>query len=123
VTGCLPSEWLLPKVDVLGTDGGYSSVDQVMSFGISLVTGGMTGDNADVNAPVAWSGVGINLATNEPTQTALRKAVRTVLDPPRYGTRAATMADEFRSIDTRPEIHQPCKHRSGLSNRLPTLTR
>jgi hypothetical protein len=39
----------------------------------------MTEDKADVNARVAWYGVGVNLATNEPTREALRAAVRTVL--------------------------------------------
>jgi UDP:flavonoid glycosyltransferase YjiC (YdhE family) len=104
VASYLPFEWLLPKVDVLVTNGGYGSVNQAMSFGIPLITAGTTEDKADVNARVAWSGVGINLATNEPTQTALREAVRTVLDSPRYRARAATMAEEFRSIDTRSEI-------------------
>jgi len=78
----LPFEWLLPKVDVLVTNGGYGSVNQAMSFGIPLVTAGLTEDKADVNARVAWSGVGIDLATNEPTPEALRSAVRTVLDQP-----------------------------------------
>jgi MGT family glycosyltransferase len=100
----LPFEWLLPKVDVLVTNGGYGSVNQAMSSGIPLVAAGMTEDKADVNARVAWSGVGVNLATNEPTEPALREAVRTVLDTPRYRARAAAMADEFRSIDTRSEI-------------------
>ena len=75
-----------------------------MSFGIPLVTAGMTEDKADVNARVAWSGVGVNLATNEPTQEALRAAVRTVLDRPAYRLRASQMADEFAGIDTRSEI-------------------
>jgi MGT family glycosyltransferase len=100
----LPFEWLLPKVDVLVTNGGYGSVNQAMSFGIPLVTAGMTEDKADVNARVAWSGVGINLATNEPTQEALRDAVRTVLDQPTYRARASQMADEFAAIDTRSKI-------------------
>jgi MGT family glycosyltransferase len=104
VASYLPFEWLLPKVDVLVTNGGYGSVNQAMSSGIPLVTAGMTEDKADVNARVAWSGVGVNLATNEPTPAALREAVRTVLDTPRYRARAAAMADEFRSIDTRSEI-------------------
>jgi MGT family glycosyltransferase len=104
VASYLPFEWLLPKVDVLVTNGGYGSVNQAMSSGIPLVTAGTTEDKADVNARVAWSGVGINLATNEPTQAALREAVRTVLDTPRYRARAAAMADEFHSIDTRSEI-------------------
>jgi UDP:flavonoid glycosyltransferase YjiC (YdhE family) len=100
----LPFEWLLPKVDVLVTNGGYGSVNQAMSFGIPLVTAGLTEDKADVNARVAWSGVGIDLATNEPTPEALRNAVRTVLDVPRYRLRAVQMADEFAAIDMRAEI-------------------
>ncbi|MBC9878650.1 glycosyltransferase [Bradyrhizobium sp. INPA01-394B] len=104
VASYLPFEWLLPKVDVLVTNGGYGSVNQALSFGIPLVTAGLTEDKADVNARVAWSGVGINLATNEPTQAALREAVRTVLDQPRYSQRASQLADEYAEIDTRSEI-------------------
>jgi UDP:flavonoid glycosyltransferase YjiC (YdhE family) len=100
----LPFEWLLPKVNVLVTNGGYGSVNQAMSAGIPLVTAGLTEDKADVNARVAWSGMGVNLATNEPTPEALREAVRTVLDTYRYRARAKAMADEFRRIDTRSEI-------------------
>jgi UDP:flavonoid glycosyltransferase YjiC (YdhE family) len=75
-----------------------------MSFGIPLVTAGLTEDKADVNARVAWSGVGIDLATNEPTPQALREAVRTVLENPNYRQRASSMADEFGGIETRSEI-------------------
>ena len=53
---------------------------------------------------MAWSGVGVNLATNEPTQDALRAAVRTVLDRPAYRMRASQMAGEFARTDTRSEI-------------------
>jgi UDP:flavonoid glycosyltransferase YjiC (YdhE family) len=91
-------------VDVLVTNGGYGSVNQAMSFGIPLVTAGMTEDKADVNARVAWSGVGINLATNEPTREALREAIRTVLDRPAYRMRASQIAAEFAGIDTRSRI-------------------
>ncbi|HYZ21634.1 MAG TPA: nucleotide disphospho-sugar-binding domain-containing protein, partial [Rhodopila sp.] len=104
VASNLPFEWMLPKVDVLVTNGGYGTVNQAMSSGIPLVTAGTCADKADVNARVAWSGVGINLSTNEPTQAGLREAVRTVLDTPRYRARAAAMADEFRNIDTRSEL-------------------
>jgi UDP:flavonoid glycosyltransferase YjiC (YdhE family) len=104
ISSFLPFEWLLPRVDVLVTNGGYGSVNQAMSFGIPLVTAGLTEDKADVNARVAWSGVGINLATNEPTEEALREAVRTVLDRPAHRQRAAQMAAEFARIDTRSKI-------------------
>ncbi len=52
-------EWLLPKVDVFVTNGGYGSINQAMSFGIPIVSAGLTEDKAEVNARVAWSGVGI----------------------------------------------------------------
>lgn len=100
----LPFEWLLPKVDVFVTNGGYGSVNQAMSFGIPLVTAGLTEDKAGVNARVAWSGVGIDLATNEPTPEALHGAIRAVLDQPGYRRRASQLADEYAEIDTRSEI-------------------
>lgn len=110
----LPFEWLLPKVDVLVTNGGYGSVNQALSFGVPLVTAGLTEDKADVNVRVAWSGVGIDLATNSPTPQALRKAVRAVLDNPHYRARASSMAEEYRGIDTRYEIIRILGRVSGV---------
>jgi len=112
----LPFEWVLPKVDVFVTNGGYGSVNQAMSFGIPLVTAGLTEDKADVNARVAWSGVGIDLATNEPTPQALREAVRSVLDKPNYRWRASLMAEEFDGIDTRSEILRIVSQVSHISD-------
>lgn len=100
----LPFEWLLPRVDLFVTNGGYGSINQVMSHGVPLVTAGMTEDKADGNARVAWSGVGIDLATNSPTPEALRAAVRTVIDSERYRLRAAAIAKAFERIDTSAEI-------------------
>ena len=100
----LPFEWLLPKVDVFVTNGGYGSVNQALSHGIPLVTAGMTEDKADVNARVAWSGVGIDLQTHRPAPAALRRAVRDVLDIPSYRSRAAEIAREMQAIDTRAAL-------------------
>jgi MGT family glycosyltransferase len=104
VASYLPFEWILPKTDVFVTNGGYGSVNQAMSFGIPIVTAGLTEDKADVNARIAWSGVGINLATNEPTPRALSEAVRTVLAKPTYRAHATAMAGEFARLDTRTEM-------------------
>jgi UDP:flavonoid glycosyltransferase YjiC (YdhE family) len=113
----LPFEWVLPKVDAFVTNGGYGSVNQAMSYGTPLVTAGLTEDKADVNARVAWSGVGIDLATNEPTPQALREAIRTVLDKPQYRARASSMAAEFGGIDTRSEILRIVSQASDISDR------
>lgn len=85
-----------------------------MSFGIPLVTAGLTADLADVNARVAWSDVGIDLATNEPTLQALHGAIRTVLDNPNVRSRASLMADEFAEIDT----HDPKSSGSSAKPRI-----
>src|SRR4030081_19118 len=114
----LPFEWMLPKVDVFVTNGGYGSVNQAMSFGIPLVTAGLTEDKADVNACVAWSGVGIDLTTNEPTPQALREAIRTVLDKRYCGACVSSMADEFDGIDTRSEILSASTQDSPLSDEV-----
>jgi UDP:flavonoid glycosyltransferase YjiC (YdhE family) len=100
----LPFEWLLPRVDAFVTNGGYGSVNQALSYGIPLVTAGLSEDKADGNARVAWSGVGIDLKTQEPTSAALLEAVRAVLDTPHYRSRASWMAREFAKIDTKSEI-------------------
>lgn len=100
----LPFEWILPKTDVFVTNGGYGSVNQAMSFGIPLVTAGLTEDKAAVNARVAWSGVGIDLGTNQPSPETVRTAIRTVLETPQYRRSASLMAEQFAAIDTRSEI-------------------
>jgi MGT family glycosyltransferase len=100
----LPFEWVLSKIDAFVTNGGYGSVNQALSFGVPIVTAGTMGDRGDVSARVAWSGVGVNLATNAPIAAALRPAVRAVLDDPKFRAQAALYAEEARRIDTRSEI-------------------
>ncbi len=118
----LPFEWALAKADVLVTNGGYGSVNQAMSFGVPLVAAGLTEDKADVNVRVAWSGVGINLATNTPTPQALRNAVRAVLD--QAGLSHARIIDgggvcrDRHSIRDSPD-HQRCRAGPGAGGPKP----
>jgi UDP:flavonoid glycosyltransferase YjiC (YdhE family) len=100
----LPFEWLLPKVDVLVTNGGYGTVNQGLSFGIPLVTAGLSEDKADNNARVTWSGVGIDLKNQQPTSSSLRDAVRAVLEKPNYRARASLMAREYARIEMQNQI-------------------
>jgi UDP:flavonoid glycosyltransferase YjiC (YdhE family) len=97
----LPFDRVLPKVDVLVTNGGYGTVNLALSQGVPIVTAGLTEDKADVGARVAWSKVGIDLATNNPTPQALHRAVREVLGNPDYRARAASLAKVYAEIDTR----------------------
>jgi UDP-glucoronosyl and UDP-glucosyl transferase len=110
----------LPKVDVLVNNGGYGSVNQALSFGIPLVTAGLTEDKADVNLRVAWSGVGINLATNAPSCEALRRAVRTVLDsratayaPRKWRKSSPGSTPDPKSSGSSADLSRTRKHRGG----------
>jgi MGT family glycosyltransferase len=100
----LPFEWALSKIDAFVTNGGYGSVNQALSFGVPVVTAGTIADRGDVGVRVAWSGVGVNLATNAPTAEMLRLAVRSVLDEPKYRANAALFAEEVQGIDTRSAV-------------------
>jgi len=114
----LPFEWLLPKVDVLVTNGGYGSVNQALSFGIPIIAAGLTEDKADVNARIAWSGAGIDLKTNNPTREAIRTAVRTALDTPDCRRHAQRLAAEFATFDAKAETLRLLRqHERALKSR------
>jgi MGT family glycosyltransferase len=100
----LPLDWLLPRVHLLVSNGGYGTVNQALSYGVPVVGAGLSEDKPDTTARIAWSGVGVDLQTNTPTPAALRAAVRTVLDEPQYHMRAKALAAEFASLDTTAEI-------------------
>jgi UDP:flavonoid glycosyltransferase YjiC (YdhE family) len=118
----LPFEWALSKIDAFVTNGGYGSVNQALSFGVPIVTAGTVADRGDVGVRVDWSGVGVNLATNAPTADALRPAIRSVLDDPKYRANAGLFAEQARGIDTRSEvlrILQAMRGRTGGKTEVP----
>jgi MGT family glycosyltransferase len=80
----IPHDLLLPKVDLMVTNGGYGAVQSALSMGVPLVVAGNTEDKPEVAARVAWTGAGINLRTGAPTPGVVRAAVRDVLNDGRY---------------------------------------
>jgi UDP:flavonoid glycosyltransferase YjiC (YdhE family) len=95
---------LLPKVDVMVTNGGYGAVQRALATGVPLVVAGNTEDKPEVAARVAWSGAGINLRTGTPTAGAVRAAVREVLNDGRYLRRARDLEAAFARRDGVAEI-------------------
>jgi UDP:flavonoid glycosyltransferase YjiC (YdhE family) len=84
----IPHDLLLPKVDVMVTNGGYGAVQRALSTGVPLVVAGNTEDKPEVAARVAWTGAGIDMKTGTPTAKAVRNAVREVLGNGSYLRRA-----------------------------------
>jgi UDP:flavonoid glycosyltransferase YjiC (YdhE family) len=85
----LPYDKLLPRTDVMVSNGGYGGVHYAMEHGVPLVVAGRTEDKIEVNARVSWSGVGIDLKTNRPSRDKVAAAVRRVLADPHYRAASA----------------------------------
>ena len=100
----IPHELLLPKVDVMVTNGGYGAVQRALATGVPLVVAGNTEDKPEVATRVAWTGAGINLRTGTPTAGAVRAAVREVLNDARYLQHARELEAAFARRDGVAEI-------------------
>jgi MGT family glycosyltransferase len=106
VESFVPFDRLLPKVDVFVTNGGYGAVHQALSLGVPIVIAGETEDKALISARVAWSGAGISLGTQDPTQEQIGGAVRTVLTDRRYRDRAQAIQENFKEYSAPDAIAQ-----------------
>jgi MGT family glycosyltransferase len=104
VEAFVPFVQLLPKVDVLITNGGYGAVQQALSFGVPLVAAGDTEEKAFTAARVGWTGAGINLETRRPTPEQIRVAVHTVLAGSQYREHAQRLRKNFSRYDALAEI-------------------
>jgi MGT family glycosyltransferase len=106
VESFVPFDRLLPKVDVFVTNGGYGAVHQALSLGVPIVIAGETEDKTLISARVAWSGAGISLGTQDPTQEQIGVAVRTVLADGRYRDRAHAIRENFKEYNAPETITQ-----------------
>jgi UDP:flavonoid glycosyltransferase YjiC (YdhE family) len=95
----IPLAALLPHVDAMLTNGGYGGTQQALAHGIPLVVAGATEEKFETAARVAWSGAGIRIRRHPPTPVAIRKAVRAVLDDPRYRKNAERIQADMAPCD------------------------
>lgn len=100
----IPYHLLLPKVDVMVTNGGYGGVQYAITHGVPLVVAPEREDKPDVAARVAWSGIGLNLKTGRPTADTVARAVTRVLGDPSYRGAARRLASEARGYDALASI-------------------
>ena len=98
VASFLPYEDLLPRTDVVVTNGGFGGVQQALAHGVPLVVAGATEDKPEVAARVSWSGAGVNLRTGSPSPARVRRGVRRVLDRPTYRREAARLQAEIAGL-------------------------
>ena len=89
VAGLVPYGALLPRVDVVVTNGGWGGVLAALAAGIPLVVAGGDLDKPEVAARVAWSGAGVNLRSGRPSPRAVLRGWRRVSTDAAYRANAA----------------------------------
>jgi UDP:flavonoid glycosyltransferase YjiC (YdhE family) len=91
----LPYDQLLPRTDLVVTNGGFGGVQRALSHGLPLIVAGATEDKPEVAGRVAWAGAGVNLRTGSPSPARVRRAVRRVLRDNRYRLEAQRLRREI----------------------------
>jgi MGT family glycosyltransferase len=95
----IPYSELMPKVDLLVTNGGYGSIQIALSHGVPVVAIGKTEEKPEIANRVEWSGVGVGVKALIPTETQIREAVRRVLNDMTYRARANAIGYEMSGLD------------------------
>jgi MGT family glycosyltransferase len=104
IASFLPYAEIMPKIDLLITNGGYGTVNMAISHGIPVISAGLTEDKEEVSAHVRWSGAGIDLRTNQATPAAIGEAVNEIFTQPRYRERAHRLSLEFAGHNVKAEL-------------------
>jgi MGT family glycosyltransferase len=114
----IPFDRLLPKVDVMVTNGGYGAVNHAFSLGIPIVVAGETEDKEFVAARVEWSGAGINLKTRYAEPEQIRSAVRSILSNQQYRNEAVRLRESFARYDALAQLAQSVNEMLSQSRRM-----
>jgi MGT family glycosyltransferase len=104
VASFVPFDRLLPKVDVLVTNGGYGAVNHALSLGVPIVIAGETEDKDMIAARVGWTGAGINLKTRYASAEQIRNAVRAILTNQQYRDEAEQLRSNFARYNALDEL-------------------
>jgi UDP:flavonoid glycosyltransferase YjiC (YdhE family) len=119
IAGFLPYDLLLPLVDVMITNGGYSGVQHALAHGIPLIVAGDTADKAEVAARVAYNQCGIDLHTGTPDGEAIAAAVRDLLADSEYRRQADRLRRDIAATNSLNTIADKVTTLSGRQIRLP----
>lgn len=106
VAGFVPHAQLLPRVDVMITNGGWGGTLGALAHDIPLVIAGGDLDKPEIAARVAWTGAAVNLRTGTPTAAQVRDASRRVAAGPSYRAAAAKVGTQLRSLGGAPQAAQ-----------------
>lgn len=100
----IPHDKLLPKVDIMITNGGYGGVQQALANGVPLIVAGDSEDKPEVAARVHWSKTGINLKNAKPSPDKIRQSVFKIQDDQSYRLNVSRLQREILATDPLGDI-------------------
>jgi UDP:flavonoid glycosyltransferase YjiC (YdhE family) len=86
---------ILDHTELFICNGGYGSVLLSLSKGVPLLTAGIREGKNDINAHVDYFGVGIDLRTESPKPSDIRRAAERLLSEPQWKQNVARLRDEL----------------------------
>jgi UDP:flavonoid glycosyltransferase YjiC (YdhE family) len=88
-------DFILDHTDLFICNGGYGSVLLSLSKGVPLLTAGIREGKNDINAHVDYFKAGIDLRTESPKPSDIRRAAERLLSEPGWKQNVARLRDEF----------------------------
>lgn len=98
VAGFLPYDELLPRTDLVITNGGWGGTLAALGHGIPLIVAGGDLDKPEVAARVAWTGAGVDLRTGTPTPAQIARAYERVATDAAMTDAATRVGGQLRSL-------------------------
>jgi len=106
VEAYIPFSELLPRADLLITNGGANGIHESLAAGVPVIVAGMTEEKPANAARVAHHRLGLNLKTGTPSAQAVRFAVERVLGDPAIRANVKKLAKVYATYDTFVEIER-----------------
>jgi UDP:flavonoid glycosyltransferase YjiC (YdhE family) len=91
----------MPYADVYVSNGGYGGVLLSVQNNLPMVVAGVHEGKNEINARVGYFELGINLKTETPSVSQIRRAVEEIMADKKYADHVASLAREFQEY--RPE--------------------
>jgi MGT family glycosyltransferase len=98
VAGFLPYAALLPRVDVMITNGGWGGTLAALSHGVPLVVAGGDLDKPEIAARVAWTGAGVNLRTGTPSAAKVAEGFDRIVADPSFRDAASRVGEQLTAL-------------------------
>ncbi|GAA4323974.1 hypothetical protein GCM10023149_25290 [Mucilaginibacter gynuensis] len=90
---------LMPFCTAFLTNGEYEGVMQAIVSALPIVAAGLREGRNEVCARIRHFGVGIDLQTETPSATSIRRAFRAMVTDPRYKVRVSALSEKLHSIE------------------------